>query len=217
MRRQIAEMLRLQNEVNIKINPGWLSAGYPFLRAVLVEAVEAIEHHGWKWWSKQEPHLEQLSLELIDIWHFALSHVLIQQKGDIEAAAGFISDGWRELDAQELASFEISEGSSLLERLEAIAGLATRREFSVPLFRSSCASVGLAFDALFTRYVGKNALNHFRQDNGYKSGAYRKSWSGREDNEHLSEVLSQISDTEPEQLKGRVYEALRSRYQHSSI
>ena len=33
-------MLELQDSMNRKINPEWLSAGYPFLRAVLVEAVE---------------------------------------------------------------------------------------------------------------------------------------------------------------------------------
>ncbi|RKG72059.1 dUTP diphosphatase, partial [Corallococcus sp. CA049B] len=43
------------------------------MRAVLVETTEAMDHHGWKWWSKQTMNLEQLRIELIDIWHFALS------------------------------------------------------------------------------------------------------------------------------------------------
>ena len=37
-------MLELQGRMNRKINPDWLGAGYEFLRAVLVEAVEALEH-----------------------------------------------------------------------------------------------------------------------------------------------------------------------------
>ncbi|WP_199728047.1 dUTPase, partial [Corallococcus sp. CA049B] len=73
MRREVLEMLRLQADVNSKIDPAWLQARYPYMRAVLVETTEAMDHHGWKWWSKQTMNLEQLRIELIDIWHFALS------------------------------------------------------------------------------------------------------------------------------------------------
>jgi hypothetical protein len=46
------------------------------------------------------------------------------------------------------------------------------------------------FDHLHDWYMGKNTLNNFRQANGYATGAYRKHWSdGREDNEHLVELL----------------------------
>lgn len=37
----------------------------------------------------------------------------------------------------------------------------------------------------FKQYTGKNVLNVFRQDHGYKAGTYIKVWDGREDNEHL--------------------------------
>lgn len=47
-------MLDLQGQMNSKVNPNWIHAGYPFLRAVLVEGGEAIDHHGWKWWKAQE-------------------------------------------------------------------------------------------------------------------------------------------------------------------
>ena len=33
-------------------------------------------------------------------------------------------------------------------------------------------------------------LNRFRQNNGYKEGSYKKIWNGREDNEVMSEILS---------------------------
>jgi hypothetical protein len=66
-------------------------------------------------------------------------------------------------------------------------------------------------DELFRLYVGKNVLNHFRQDHGYKSGEYRKLWNGREDNAHLVELLDELggpADTVPD----RLYEALAGRY-----
>jgi hypothetical protein len=75
-------MLDLQDSMNRKINPDWLTAGYPFLRAVLVEAVEGLDHYGWKWWKAQSPDLAQLRIELIDIWHFLLSEYLVRANGD---------------------------------------------------------------------------------------------------------------------------------------
>ena len=61
------------------------------------------------------------------------------------------------------------------------------------------------------RYIGKNMLNRFRQNNGYKSGEYKKLWQGREDNEHLIELLAALSD-DPEQLPQRLYAGLEARY-----
>ena len=60
-------------------------------------------------------------------------------------------------------------------------------------------------------YVGKNVLNNFRQDHGYKTGEYQKLWSGREDNEHLVEVLEGLS-CDPDEVPAEVYAALEARY-----
>jgi hypothetical protein len=72
----------------------------------------------------------------------------------------------------------------------------------------------LALPELFRLYVGKNVLNHFRQDHGYKSGAYRKTWQGREDNAHLMEILDTL-DCAPEAVPDRLYQVLASRYDSS--
>jgi dimeric dUTPase (all-alpha-NTP-PPase superfamily) len=211
MNRQMREMLRLQADVNSKINPNWLQASYPFLRAVLVEAAEAIDHHGWKWWSKQEPNMEQLRLELIDIWHFALSHLLIENNGDLDRTANVVGEAWTRFGPRLEAPFELQPSATLLEHLELIAGLAVARRFDVAVFRDCCRLANLSFDNLFRAYVGKNTLNHFRQDHGYKQGTYRKIWNGREDNEHLAEILSQV-DAEPEQFAATVSKELGQRY-----
>ena len=65
---------------------------------------------------------------------------------------------------------------------------------------------------LFRQYVGKNVLNFFRQDHGYKEGSYRKSWGGREDNEHLVEVLEKL-DARDTAFQQSLYEALQRRYE----
>ena len=88
---QLATMLSLQDKMNAKVNPDWLNAGYGYLRAAMVESVEAIEHHGWKWWKAQQKDLPQLQMELVDIWHFALSACIIEYKGDIAESAKSIA------------------------------------------------------------------------------------------------------------------------------
>jgi dimeric dUTPase (all-alpha-NTP-PPase superfamily) len=87
---QLNTMLNLQDGMNKKVNPQWLTAGYSYLRAAMIESVEAIEHHGWKWWKAQKLDLPQVQMELVDIWHFALSHLIIQHEGNISATANAI-------------------------------------------------------------------------------------------------------------------------------
>ena len=53
---------------------------------------------------------------------------------------------------------------------------------AIRIFGSLCKKAGLSFDDLYARYLAKNVLNAFRQNNGYKEGAYRKIWGGKEDN-----------------------------------
>ena len=48
---------------------------------------------------------------------------------------------------------------------------------------------GINLEKLYKLYIGKNVLNKFRQDNGYKDGSYIKIWNGKEDNEVLNELL----------------------------
>jgi len=73
-------------------------------------------------------------------------------------------------------------------------------------------AAGLDFETLYVAYIGKNVLNFFRQDNGYKDGSYIKEWDGREDNEHLVE-LSAALDSESEGFRDELYKALHARYQ----
>ena len=69
----------------------------------------------------------------------------------------------------------------------------------------------LDFEDLYSAYVGKNVLNFFRQDNGYKEGSYIKNWAGREDSEHLVELVEAL-DKDAVDFADRVYNALEQRY-----
>jgi hypothetical protein len=67
---------------------------------------------------------------------------------------------------------------------------------------------GLNLDALYKLYVGKNILNQFRQDHGYKEGTYIKMWNGEEDNVAMQRVLEVNEDVTPDAL----YNALKEAY-----
>ena len=69
----------------------------------------------------------------------------------------------------------------------------------------------MSLTELFRLYVGKNVLNNFRQEHGYKTGEYLKLWSGREDNEHLIEILEAL-DCAADDVPKALYGELESRY-----
>jgi len=73
------------------------------------------------------------------------------------------------------------------------------------------AGLGRDFDDLYRSYVGKNVLNFFRQDHGYRDGSYVKTWAGREDNEHLVDVLVGLDSDAPD-YRAAVYAGLLARY-----
>jgi dimeric dUTPase (all-alpha-NTP-PPase superfamily) len=210
---QLNTMLTLQEGMNRKVNPQWLSANYAYLRAAMIESVEGIEHHGWKWWKAQHKDLPQLQMELVDIWHFALSSIIIQFEGNIEKSSTTI--------AQQLASNTSSvsfDGKDydftcldILDNLQLMAGLCAANRFDVPLFIKIVEQAEMNANELYRQYVGKNVLNFFRQDNGYKEGTYLKLWNGREDNEHLVEVLNALDIALPD-YSDQVYQGLQQRY-----
>ena len=86
----------------------------------------------------------------------------------------------------------------------------------VRVFKNTMNALGMNYQELFELYIGKNTLNRFRQNNGYKEGLYQKTWSGKEDNEHLIEILSGL-DSEPESLAAQLYSALEARYQSAAL
>lgn len=208
---QAMTMLTLQAQMNAKVNPDWVKAAYPYLRAVVVEGAEAMEHRGWKWWKKQDCDLQQLQMELVDIWHFTLSHILLEHGGDQQKSLNDLLQN----DATDSVPFDghtYQIGQlDLIGKLELNIGLAAARRISLPLFAALLHDCKMDWNELYCQYVGKNVLNFFRQDNGYKQGTYRKEWGGREDNEHLVEIMHQL-DSSSADFQHQLYNNLKARY-----
>ena len=208
-------MLALQANMNAKVDPNWITARYPYLRAVAIEGAEAIEHHGWKWWKKQDKDLSQLQMELVDIWHFILSEILLRnddnQLTPLEYLLSALSDA-NSLQLIELdnTAYKLNE-TDLVTKLELLIAISIARRIDLGLFESIMRDCELTWTDLFCQYVGKNVLNMFRQDNGYKEGTYRKMGEGREDNEHLVEILESLDPDLPS-FKDEIYSALTNTY-----
>ena len=194
-------MLELQDAMNAKVHPEWRGQNNPWYRAIWIECAEMMDHYGWKWWKKQEPDMEQVKLELVDIWHFGLSSFL--QQGDVKPDVVYTMY----LHHKQMAY------QDFLQIAEAFSEATISAErFVLPGFFDLMNSIGMTFDELYSSYIGKNVLNFFRQDNGYKTGTYRKHWhDGREDNEHLNEIMASL-DSESPDFKDLVYKGLAERY-----
>ena len=203
MKQAFITMLTMQDKMNRKVHPQWVDQQFEWYRAIWLECGELIEHYGYKWWKKQTPDMDQVKLEVVDIWHFGLS-VLFQQGQSIEQIADHI---------EQALSGHQSRDLGVLEATEALAAdTLNSRGFSVPLFWDLLQSVAMDFDDLYRQYVGKNVLNFFRQDHGYKDGSYIKLWQGREDNEHLVEILADLN-SDSSNFGDQVYQSLQQRYQ----
>lgn len=189
---QLVEQLALQNKMNATVNPDWLRAGYAWHRAIMVEAVEALDHYGWKWWKKSEPDVPQVQIELVDIWHFILSATLVGCRGNVEYAADSMIGRF-----EGAVSYNHADTRHLFDLL---AGAAAEGRFDGSAFEALMRRLEFSWDELHRMYIAKNVLNIFRQAHGYKEGTYRKFWMGKEDNVVLHELLLARPDATVEQL-----------------
>ncbi len=197
MKQKIITMLELQDAMNTKVRSNWREAGFEWYRAIWMEAAEMLEHYGWKWWKKQQPDSMQVKLEVIDIVHFMLS-IRLQQKGDVEdIATGIVSDFENAMQAEDIR-----------KTIECLALLTlTDQGAHFSFIAGIMKYMEMPFDELYKIYIGKNILNMFRQDNGYQDGSYQKIWQGREDNEHLADILQHL-DSNTASFKEDIYHAL---------
>jgi dimeric dUTPase (all-alpha-NTP-PPase superfamily) len=212
---QLQTMFQLQAAMNYRVDPNWTDARYPYLRAVVVEAAEAIEHHGWKWWKQQHRDLGQLQMELVDIWHFLLSEILLRNGGDEDKARLYLEAAYERQSPTRRLQFDGQEYSleelELLDLLQALIGTAAAGRVELGLFAEIMSGCELDWPELYKQYVSKNVLNFFRQDHGYQEGTYRKIWNGREDNEVLVEVMATLDAGDPS-FKDSLYALLEAAY-----
>lgn len=205
----IRQMLQMQVSINQKIHTNWREKQFPWYRAIWTECAELMDHQGWKWWKKNHPDMNQIHLEIVDIWHFGLSDCM-QYSEDENAIAHALQKACLPTGTTKKESFSATE---ILENIESLAlSCLQLKRFPLTEFTTLMQCTQLDLTKLFRLYMGKNVLNRFRQDFGYQSGEYEKVWDGKEDNQHLAEILPTIDPSE-KNFMDKVYNTLKQRYE----
>jgi hypothetical protein len=113
-------------------------------------------------------------------------------------------NSYRLLESETPCPFESDE--VLMSKIEAMMRHALEPEVPGDLgmivddFFALASMGSLNLDQLYRLYVGKNILNRFRQDHGYKEGTYVKIWNGLEDNAVMKQAWEENPDLTPDEL-----------------
>ena len=202
MKHQLATMLKLQSEMNTKVHADWQQQNFEWYRAIWIECAELLDHYGWKWWKKQTPDVDQIALELVDIWHFGLSILLLSDE-TVESISDRVISGF---DGQ------TGTGDFAADLEQFTAATLVNKDFDIGGFARLMNGINMDFETLYVGYVGKNVLNFFRQDNGYQDGSYHKQWGGKEDNEHLVDIVARL-DSSSATFSDELYTQMKAVYQ----
>ena len=198
---QINQMLTMQDAMNSRVSETWRENAYEWYRAIWGECAEMLDHHGWKWWKHQEIDIAQVQLELVDIFHFGLS-LRLMTNDSVSSISTKLAKELHQGTAEN--DFKIA-----LENLASAA--VTHKSFDAKALADCMSLMNMDLNELFRQYVGKNTLNFFRQDHGYKEGSYIKIWHGKEDNEVLAELVNEL-DASASDFQQQLYAALKAQY-----
>ncbi len=209
---KLEEMFLLQKELNDSTNgKNWELGVNKFgkeinwLRCIHMEVAELIDSAPWKHWKNinSEPDMNNIHIELVDIWHFLMSYIL--QETNVPKAVSLVNthciyDIAETVDVKKMIeeSEKLSYISLAIEtgNMPAFSGI----ERFIDQFFRCCKISGLSFTWLQKLYIGKNCLNKFRQDNGYKEGTYIKIWDGKEDNVVMMETIEKMDNVSFDEL-----------------
>ncbi|MEJ2501334.1 MAG: dUTP diphosphatase [Campylobacterales bacterium] len=218
------QMLKLQQQLNDATNGQDWEAGLTkngktinWKRCIYMECAEMIDSFAWKHWKNiaADPDWANLQIEVVDVWHFVMSLVLQEYKrrglGTLEEAAKAIAimpfyemlhDEAEGFADEKLVMAQVE--SVMKDALDAKPDLTKLLADFFELVRIS----NLDLTSLYRLYVGKNILNQFRQDHGYKEGHYIKTWNGEEDNVVMKRLWEEKGDMTPDAL----YDGLEAAY-----
>ncbi|MGB3962177.1 MAG: dUTP diphosphatase [Sulfurimonas sp.] len=219
-------MLQLQAQLNEATNGAEWTSGITknkkiinWRRCIYMECAEMIDSFSWKHWKNinQEPDWANLQIEVIDVWHFIISLAIENytntSRGTLETLA---------LNVSKLAGLErishkntnFADQERVIAKVENLMFLTLEKgelelEALFENFFDLVLLSGLNLETLYRLYVGKNILNQFRQDNGYKEGSYIKVWNGEEDNVVMKKIWEENAELKPDML----YRELTKNYQ----
>ncbi len=215
---KLEEMFLLQKELNDSTNgKNWelginrFGKEINWLRCIHMEVAELIDSTPWKHWKNisDKPDMNNIHVELVDIWHFLMSYIL--QETNVPKAVSLVNthciyEALEDIDVQSMVkeAEKLSYISLAIEtgNMPSFSGI----ERFIDQFFRCCKISGLSFTWLQKLYIGKNCLNKFRQDHGYKEGTYVKVWNGNEDNVVMVSILEDLESVSFSDLYSKLKE-----------
>lgn len=222
---KILLMLQLQNQLNDATNGDKWTEGVTkngktinWARCIYMECAEMIDSFSWKHWKNidAQPDWDNLQIEVVDVWHFILSLGIENYsktlRGNIEELAINISQ-MPSFSNVDLKNGDFASQDEVIAKVENIMSIVLSKDALdldslISEFFDLTIMSGLDLETLYRLYVGKNILNQFRQDNGYKDGSYIKVWDGSEDNVVMKAIWEEDNNIKPDAL----YKELTKRY-----
>ncbi len=214
---KILLMLQLQAQLNDATNGEKWTEGITkndkiinWKRCIYMECAEMIDSFSWKHWKNldQEPDWDNMQIEVVDVWHFIMSLAIENYaqnlRGTIDDLAINISN-LKNFTSIENENKKFAHQDEVITKVENIMRLSlsaqsTDLDALINEFFDLVVICGLDLQTLYRLYMGKNILNQFRQDNGYKEGSYMKIWDGEEDNVIMKRIWEHNSDIKPDIL-----------------
>ena len=74
------KMVELQHQFNKQVAEDYLDKNFNWNSAIIAESGELLDSLGYKWWKKQEPDMENVKVEAIDLLHFVISDRIQKNK-----------------------------------------------------------------------------------------------------------------------------------------
>ena len=215
---KLEEMFLLQKKLNDSTNgKNWelcinkFGKEINWLRCIHMEVAELIESTPWKHWKNinSEPDMNNIHVELVDIWHFLMSYIL--QETNVPKAVSLVNTHCIYEAAKDVDVNLMVKEAEKLYYISLAIDTGNMPSFSgierfIDQFFRCCKISGLSFMWLQKLYIGKNCLNQFRQDNGYKEGHYIKVWNGNEDNVVMVSLLEKMDDVSFDDLYSKLKE-----------
>lgn len=165
---EVQKLFQMQDTLNTYIHPEWKTQGFSWGLAIVDECMEIHGHLGWKWWKKgykvglTEENRKQIQLEVIDIFHFAISYAIQDEYSASFAQANLNKSEYH------TQYFNVA--------LKTIMESAAHWNIALSQWVELAKLAGLTKQQILETYTQKYVLNKFRQDHGYKDGSYQKEW-----------------------------------------
>jgi len=213
---KLLQMLQLQAQLNEATNGEKWTDGVTkngkeinWKRCIYMECAEMIDSFSWKHWKNidAQPDWDNMQIEVVDVWHFIMSLAIEdyakELKGGVEDLAVNFSQSNNFLKI-DIKNDKFALQKDVIEKVEDIMRIVLDKELDLEAllddFFDLVVMCGLDLTTLYRLYVGKNILNQFRQDNGYKDGSYIKVWAGEEDNVVMKRIWEENENITPDKL-----------------